>query len=85
MQAEEGPVDANVPTPTRRENHRGQLRARRAKLLRLRFVVGKHPEQPLGNGGSVVRGHAVPPPLRRAARHRTAAKFQAIDTATYRR
>ena len=85
MQAEEDPVDANVPTVMPHGNHRDQLRARRVKLPRLRFAVGRRAQQRQDNGQSVARWHLLPHPLRRAARRRTAAKFRATDTATYRR
>ena len=85
MQAGGDHVDANAPIAMPHENHRAQLRPRRAKLPRLRFVAGKRAQQRQDNKQSAAHGHPVPHPLRRAARRRTAAKCRATDTAPYRR
>ena len=59
-QAEEDPVDVSAPSATPRGNHRDQLRARRAKLPRLQFVVGRRARQQQDNGQSAVPGLPLP-------------------------
>ena len=85
MQAEEDPVDVSAPSATPRGNHRDQLRARRAKLPRVQFVVGRRTRQQRDNGQNAAPGLPLPHRLLRAARHRTAATFRATDTLTSRR